>query len=147
MPDRLYDNGRNLFARGELHWRAQAGSIVCAFLVDATYIPDTAKHEYLSDIPIEARHGNGGSGERIDAPTLTLFDPKAGVCDAEDVTFSRIPTGTARLDYLVLFADAGSDDSSPLIAVIESARGLPFTPHNADVEIVWSNAQNRIFKL
>lgn len=145
MADWLYDGGRNRFARGEILWRAEGGSIVCAFLVDGSYGPDR-RHEFLSDIPPEARRGNRGGMDRRDAPPLTLFEPVAGVCDAEDLPFVEVPAGPP-LIHAVLFMDLGSDDESPLIAVVDSVRGFPYLSSEADVTVVWSNGPNRIFKL
>lgn len=144
--DRLYDHGRNLFARGELHWRAKGGSIFAAMLVDGDYQPDTATHRYLSDIPVQSRRGTNGGTDRLTAPPLTLYDPVAGVCDADDVMFTAVPSGPA-LPYVVIFADGGADELSPLVALLDSVQGMPFVPSGGDVEIVFSNGANRVFKL
>lgn len=148
MANGLYDKGRNKFARGEVSWKATGGSVIKAFLVDsASYTVDLATHEFLSDVPAGARKGNSGGQTRADAPALTLIDPAAGVCDANDITFAAIPAGAA-LEYILIFRDDGvADASSPLIALIDTATGLPITPNGADITVQWDNGANRIFKL
>lgn len=148
MANRLYDKARNKFARGEISWKAAGGSTIRCFLVDsASYAPDTVNHEFLSDVPAAARKGNNGSNARADAPQLTLLDPVAGVCDANDITFASVPAG-ANLEYLVLFRDDGaSDATSPLVAIIDTATGLPVTPNGANIQVLWDNGANKIFKL
>ncbi len=148
MANWLYDKGRNKFARGDINWKATAGDTIRCFLVDsAGYTPDSAAHEFISDVPTSARKGNSGNSGRADAPQLTLLDPSAGVCDANDITFTVVPAGGA-LEYLVLFKDdAVADTSSPLIACIDTATGLPVTPNGGDINVAWSEGSNKIFKL
>lgn len=148
MANGLYDYGRNEFTKGNISWKAAGGSTIKTFLIDsATYTPDLAAHQFLSSVPAGARKGNTGGNTRADAPALTLADPVAGVCDASDIVFTAIPAGAA-LEYILLFRDDGvADASSPLIALIDTATGLPITPNGADITISWDNGANRIFKL
>lgn len=147
MANALYDLGRNKFARGEILWKASAGSTIRAFLVDsASYTPNLATHEFLSDVP-SGRVGNNGNTTRTDAPQLTLLDPSAGVCDANDITFTAVPNG-GPYEYILIFRDDGvADASSPLIALIDSATGLPVTTNGGNVDVAWDNGANKIFKL
>lgn len=148
MANGLYDNGRNRFARGDLQWKATGGHTIRCFLVRSSgYTPDLVNHEFISDVPTGARVGNNGNTARANAPQLTLLDPSAGVCDANDITFTAVPSGAA-CQYLVIFRDDGSADaSSPLIAFIDTATGLPVTPNGANINIEWDNGANKIFKL
>ena len=140
MANALYDKGRNRFARGDLQWKA-GGHTVRAFLVRSSgYTPDLANHEFLSSVGTGARLGNGGATGRTDAPALTLIDPVAGVCDANDIVFTAVPAGAA-CQYLVVFRDDGSADAtSPLIALIDTATGIPVTPNGADINVAWDKA-------
>ncbi len=148
MANALYDKGRNKFARGELVWKAAGGSSIKIFLVDsALYTIDLVLHEFLSDVPAGARKGNSGGSTRADAPQLTLIDPAAGVCDANDSAFTAVPAGAA-LEYLLIFRDDGvADASSPLVGIEDTATGLPVTPNGADINVLWDNGPNKIFKL
>jgi hypothetical protein len=148
MANKLYDKGRGKFATGDLHWKSAGGDTFKVFLIDlASYTPDFAADEFLSDIPAAARVGNSGGDTEADAPALTTGDPSAaGVCDANDITFQTVPAGGA-LEALVIFKATGNPATSPLVAYIDSATGLPITPNGGNIGVVWDNGANKIFKL
>lgn len=136
MANALYDKGRNKFARGEIAWRA-GGDTFGAVLVDASdYSRDLANDEYLSDVP---------AGARVATIAVTPLDPTNGVCDAGDVTFLTV-TGD-ECEYIIIYKDTGDPSTSPLIACIDSATGLPVTPGGGNIQVVWDNGANKIFKL
>ena len=147
MANALYDKARESFLSQNpaLDWDTDT---IKAFLVDAaSYTPDLATHQFLSDVPVAARKGNAGGQTRADAPTLGTKTVVAGVADAADVTITAIPAGAA-LEYILIFKDDGlADTSSPLIALIDTATGLPVTPNGGDITIAWDNGANKIFKL
>ena len=137
MANQLYGKGRNKFAQGDIHWKAAGGDTIKVILVDAadyTVLIDT--HEFLSDVPALAR---------VAIATLTLLDPALGVVDANDVTFSAV-TGDPS-EALVIYKDTGVEATSPLIAYIDVATGLPVTPNGGDITVQWDNGANKIFKL
>lgn len=147
MGNALYGKGRNKFARGDINWLASAGDTIRVMLVDqALYSPSIDANEFFSDIASGARFGNSGGHTRADMPQLTLIDPVLGVCDANDVTFSTVPAGSA-MEYIVIFKDTGVDGTSPLLALIDTCTGLPITPNGGDIQIQWDNGANLIFKL
>lgn len=49
--------------------------------------------------------------------------------------------------YIVIVRDTGADATSPLIALIDTATGLPVTPNGGDITIQWDSGANKIFKL
>lgn len=127
----MYDAGRNAFARAKIAWKAAGGSTIRAQLIDTSaYTASQSLDEVLADIPAEARIG--------DPVTLTLLDPEAGMCDADDVTTTNI-SGPA-VGALVLYKDTGNENTSTLIDYIDDVDGLPFTPNGLPVDITWSNA-------
>ena len=81
-----------------------------------------------------ARSGN------LSGKTVTL-----GVANASGITFSAV-SGAAS-GALVVFKDTGSDATSPLIAYIDTATGLPVTPNGGDINVAWNTGANKIFKL
>lgn len=119
-----------------------------AFLLDAaSYTPDLATHQYLNDVPVAARKGNNGGTARSDAPELTGKSVTDGIFDALDITFATVPAGDA-LEYILIFKDDGvADSSSPLVALIDTATGLPVTPNGGDINVQWDEGANKIFKL
>ncbi|MEV4122927.1 hypothetical protein [Micromonospora sp. NPDC049645] len=137
MANRLYEQGREAFARGQIDW---VGATVRALLVDlADYTPNTAVggDDNLDDIPAGARVATS-------AP-LTGKTATGGVCDAADVTFTSVSGDVA--EAIVLFVDSGTPSTSRLIAIIDTATGLPVTPDGNNIAVTWDNGANRIFRL
>lgn len=77
--------------------------------------------------------------------TLTSKTVTGGVLDAADVTFSAVPT--AAVKYCAIYKDTGSAATSPLIALFDTAAGLPVSTNGGDIIIAWDNGANKIFKL
>ncbi len=135
MANALYDKGREKFLTGAI---AYASDNIKVVLVDAAdYTVNLSTHEFLSDIIVGGRVATSGN---LASKTTT-----AGVADAADVTFTAV-TGD-QSEALVIYKDTGSAATSPLIAYIDTATGLPVTPNGADITVTWDNGSNKIFKL
>lgn len=135
MANALYDKGREKFLTGAVSWSSDNIKTV---LVDAAdYTVNLTTHEFLSDVASGGRVATSGN---LASKTTT-----AGVADAADVVFSAV-TGD-QSEALVIYKDTGSAATSPLIAYIDTATGLPVTPNGADVTVTWDNGSNKIFKL
>lgn len=135
MANALYGKGREKFLNADIDWAADNIKVVLVDAADYTVSIDT--HEFLSDVPSGARVATSGN---LASKTSTL-----GVADAADVTLSAV-TGD-QSEALVIYKDTGSAATSPLIAYIDTATGLPVTPNGADITITWDNGSNKIFKL
>ncbi|MNC44515.1 hypothetical protein D3C75_934250 [compost metagenome] len=61
------------------------------------------------------------------------------------MTFTAV-TG-ASIEAIVIYADTGTESTSPLIAFIDTATGLPITPNGGDIIVTWDNGTNKIFKV
>lgn len=137
--NQLYAKGRNKFLRGDLTWKSGATGWK-AYLIDLQggtgYTPDFTNDEFLSAIPAAAR---------ISSIALVPTDPAAGVADAADVTFAAV-TGAVS-EAIVIVLDTGDPATSSLVAYIDVATGLPVTPNSGDINVVWDNGANKIFKL
>lgn len=147
MANALYAKARESFLgqNPALDWDTDT---IKVFLLDAAiYTPNLTTDQYLSDVPAAARKGNSGGNTRADASGLSGKTVTGGVADANDVTITAIPAGEA-LEYILIFKDDGiADASSPLVALIDTATGLPVTPNGGDITIQWDNGVNKIFKL
>lgn len=131
----MYDLGRQAFLDADIDWSAD--NIKCVLVDTGAYTVNLATHQFLSDVPVGARIATSGN--------LSGKSSTAGVADADDVTFSAV-TG-AQSEALILYKDTGSASTSPLIAYIDTATGLPVTPSGGDIVVVWSSGSNKIFKL
>jgi hypothetical protein len=107
-------------------------------LVDSQeYTPNLASHEFLSSVPSGGRVATSGA-----LTTKTVTD---GVFDADDITFSTV-TGD-QSEYLLIYLHTGSDATARLIALIDTATGLPATPGGGNITVTWSNGSDKIFAL
>jgi phage tail sheath gpL-like len=96
-----------------------------------------AADEFLSSIPV---------GDRIaTSANLTTKTTTLGVFDADDVVFTAV-TGD-QSEAVVMIQDTGDAATSPLIAYIDSATGLPITPSGSDITITWADTASKIFKI
>ena len=135
MANALFDKARQRFLEGQFNWNTDT---IKAVLVDTgTYTVNLSAHEFLSDIGTGARIATSGA--------LTGKATSGGAADANDVTFTSV-TG-ASIEANVLYKVTGTDSTSPLIAFIDTATGLPITPNGGDIIVTWDNGANKIFKL
>lgn len=135
MANALYGKGRQKFLEGTISWSADNIKAVLVDAADYTVAIDT--HEFLSDIPSGGRVATSGN---MGTKTTTL-----GVADAADFTFSAV-TGDPS-EIIVFYKDTGSAATSPLIAYIDTATGMPVTPNGGDINIQIDNGSNKLFKL
>lgn len=141
MANTLYDKGRERFLTAALNWTSD--TIKCSLLDTGAYTVSTASHEYLSDVAAAAFIAPTGGSQA--GTTLTSKTATGGAADAADVTFSSV-SGTS-IEAILLYKDTGSAGTSPLIAYIDTATGLPITPNGGDIIVTWDNGANKIFKL
>jgi hypothetical protein len=132
MANALYDSGRE----GILDRSIDMTGDVRAMLVKSSYT-FSAAHKFLADL---------GAVDNGRSAALASHDYTAGVFDAADSTLTA--TAAAASGSLVLFQQTGSDATARVIAYIDTATGLPFTPAAGQaVPLTWDNGANKIFKL
>ena len=135
MTNVLYDLGRQKFLEGGIAWLTDDIKLILVDLAD--YTQNLATDEFLSDVPSAARVATSGN-----FTTKTSTD---GVADADDVTLTAVSGDPS--EALVIYKDTGVESTSPLIAFIDTATGLPVTPNGGDLTISFDSGINRIFKL
>lgn len=135
MANTLYDFARQRFLEAQINWMTDTIKVL---LVDTgAYTPQTAVHQYLSDIPTSAR---------IAGPvTLTAKATTGGAADGADVTFTSV--SGASIEAIVIYSDTGTESTSPLIAYIDTATGLPITPNGGDIIVTWDSLATELEKL
>lgn len=135
MANTLYDYCRQRFLESQINWMTD--TIKTVLVSTSAYTPQTAVHQYLADIPISAR---------IAGPvTLTAKATTGGAADAADCTFTSVSGAT--INAIVIYKDTGTEATSPLIAYVDTATGLPITPNGGDIIVTWDNGVNRIFRV
>ena len=135
MANTLYDAARQRFLEAQIHW---LNDTIKVLLIDTgAYTPQTAVHQYLSDV--------AGSSRIAGPVTLTGKTTTGGAADAADVTFTSV-SGPS-IEAIIIYSDSGTESTSPLIAYIDTATGLPITPNGGDIIVTWDNGVNKIFKV
>ena len=135
MANTLYDYCRQRFLEAQINWMTDTVKVILAST--SAYTPQTAVHQYLADIPVSAR---------IAGPvTLTAKATTGGAADAADCTFTSVSGAT--INAIVIYKDTGTEATSPLIAYIDTATGLPITPNGGDIIVTWDNGVNKIFRV
>ena len=130
MANTLYDSARQRFLEAQINWMTD--TIKVLLVSTSGYTPQTSVHQYLADIPVSAR---------IAGPvTLTAKATTGGAADAADVTFTSVTGNT--INAIVIYSDSGTEATSPLIAYIDTATGLPITPNGGDIIVTWDNGEH-----
>lgn len=135
MANTLYDKARQRYLEGQFNMLTDTVKVM---LVDTgAYTPNFTAHEFVADIPISAR---------VTPPiTMTSKTTSGGAFDAADTTFTSV-SGPS-IETIIIFKDTGTEATSPLIAYIDTATGLPITPNGGDIIVTWDNGPNKIFKV
>jgi hypothetical protein len=135
MANALYDFGREGFLGGDIDW--DANNIKVTLVDTGTYTPNLATHDFYNDVTVGGRVATSGN--------LASKTKTAGVADAADITFTAVSGAVS--EALVIWKDTGTEATSNLICLIDTATGLPVTPNGGDINVVWDSGSNRIFKL
>lgn len=134
MANALYDFGRQGVLDGSI---AVGSDTIKAALVAATYTPNLAADEFLSDVPSGSIVAESGA--------LTGVTETAGVFRADNTTVSSVTGAVIR--YVALYKDTGSPATSRLIALIDTGANLPYTPNGGAITIAWDTGPNGIFRI
>lgn len=135
MANTLYDGARKRFLEADIHWLTDTMKV--RLISTASYAPNFTTHQFLSDIPGASRIGP--------EVTLTGKSTDGGAADANDATFASV--SGAQVNSILIYKDTGVEGTSPLIAWIDTATGLPITPNGGDIIVTWDNGVNKIFRL
>ena len=108
-----------------------------AALVTAGYTATPSTDQYYNTV----------SGSVVGTPqTLTSPSVTLGVFNAASpVTYTAV--SGSQVTQIVIYKDTGTSTTSPLIANITSASGLPVTPNGGNITITWDSGANKIFAL
>lgn len=128
MSNSVYPKWKEAIIQGAAN--SSLAGVLKAYLVDTGNYVYSASHQFLTDLPAPARIGS--------PQTLASKTFVNGVVDAADLNFPSL-TGVS-CEALILALDTGSDATSRLVAYIDSATGLPFTPSGVDQPVIWNAA-------
>lgn len=126
MANSLYTKGKENLLNGNIN--LSSNTIKCVLVDAADYTPNLSTHDALDDIPSGARVG---TPQTLGSKTFTN-----GVFDAADVTFPSV-TGDP-CEYLVIYKDSGTESTSYLLALFDTATGLTVTPDGNNINVAWN---------
>jgi hypothetical protein len=135
MANALYAKGKQNILDGNIDFSAD--SIKAVLLDGADYTPNLSTDDALDDVP-----GAAIVGTAVALASKTITD---GVFDAADTTLTAVTGDQA--EYVLLYKDSGVAATSWLIALFDTATGLPVTPNGGDVQIQWAGTADRIFRI
>lgn len=124
MASAVYPKFKEALLQGTYNLSSVA---VRAVLIDTGTYTYSAAHDFYNDLSGVV----GTESAALGSKTFTN-----GVFDAADTTFSAVTGNTA--EAIVLFVDTGNAATDALIAYIDSATGLPFTPNGGDANVTWN---------
>jgi hypothetical protein len=99
-----------------------------ASLVTAGYTY-SATHQYITSV---------SSTHRVATAALASKTIVNGVFDAADVTFTNV--SGSEVTQIIIWQWSGTEATSPLLAIIDSATGLPKVPNGGNIIISWNAA-------
>jgi hypothetical protein len=136
----LTSTGREGFLVASYGWRA--GSVPGTWVPYITGSMGNVLSDivFLSDIPAAVWRARG--------TYLVNKTTASGIADADDTVVAGVGSaGSATAVYIILVNETGASNTSLVGAVIDTASGLPFLPNGGDVQLVWDNGPNRVFRL
>jgi hypothetical protein len=99
-----------------------------ASLVTAGYTY-SATHQYITSV---------SSTHRVATVALTSKTVVNGVFDAADATFTNV--SGSEVTQIIIWQWSGSEARSPLLAIIDTASGLPKVPNGGNIIVSWNAA-------
>lgn len=100
-------------------------TIKCA-LVTSGYTPNLTTHEFWSSVVANV----AGTPQTLTSVTVAL----GFVNCASPITFTAVAPGTA-INYIVFFKDTGTNGTSPVLVIYDTATGLPVTPNGGNITV------------
>jgi hypothetical protein len=112
-----------------------SSSAVKALFVDnADDTAVLATDDFMDDIAGAARVPAEASAVALANKTLGTVG--AGIFDADNITFTALAGDP--VEQLLIYEDSGTESTSSLIAMWDTATGLPLTPNGGDVVVTWN---------
>lgn len=115
-----------------------AGTVKCS-LIDTSLYTRSDADEFYSAVAAAV------VGTPVTLAGCTVSD--LGAFDsATNPSFTGLVSAPS-IEALVVWVDTGSAATSPLVAFIDSAIGLPVPAGKTQVDITWDDGPNKVFKL
>ncbi len=134
MANRFYLLALQKFSSGSIDLTSDT---IKMLLCSNSYSPNTTTDEFHADVP--------GGAIIATSSALASKTVALGVFDAADKTFTAVSGST--VTQIVFYKDSGVSATSPLLALFDTATGLPVTPNGGDIAVAFDNGSNKIWSL
>jgi hypothetical protein len=136
VSNALYTKGKQKLLEGSIDL---ADDDIRVALVDTgVYTANLSTDDFYSDIPNNAV---------VAIANLENRSVTDGVFDADDATFLSVPASSNTIELIVILKWTGNSETSPILGHVDTANGLPTTPNDGNITIIWSEATSKIFRL
>lgn len=139
MANVLFHPARAGFLTASMGWLA--GSVPATwvpYIIGSWAFDQSAV--FLSDIPAAVWRARG--------TYLTSKTVASGIADAADTLVAAVGSaGSATAVAVIAVNETGASQTSLLGFYVDVATGIPFLPNGADVNLVFDDGANKIFKL
>jgi len=134
MANGLFNSYRNQVLGTGTFTDLDAVTLKAMFIDNADDTAVLATDDFIDDILSAGRVPAIGSCPTLGSKTLGVV--AVGVFDAADTVFTAL-SGDAS-EQLIVFEDSGTESTSDLLAMWDTATGLPLTPNGGDVTVQWN---------
>jgi hypothetical protein len=136
VSNALYTKGKQKLLEGSIDL---ADDDIRVALVDTgVYTANLSTDDFYSDIPNNAV---------VAIANLENRSVTDGIFDADDATFLSVPASSNTIELIVILKWTGNSETSPILGHVDTANGLPTTPNDGNITIIWSEATSKIFRL
>lgn len=109
-------------------------AVKALFLDNADDTAVLATDDFMDDLASAGRVPTEANAVALANKTLGVV--AAGVFDADNITFTSLSGDP--VEQLILYEDSGTESTSSLLAMWDTATGLPLTPNGGDVTVTWN---------
>lgn len=134
MANAWYRKGAEKTLLAQINWDTDT---IKARLVKNTYAQNLSTDEFVSSVTKIT-----GTTDQ----TLANTSVTGGVFDADDITFTAVPSGETS-EGIVIYKDTGVEATSPLLLYIDTITGFPFATNGGNVVIQFDNGAYKIVSL
>lgn len=120
MANQVWDSAKDALLKGEINVLTDTLKITC---VSSGY-NFSGVHQHISDV---------SATYRIETTSISVLGVDGGDLQVGQVQFTGF---NATVDAFIIWKDTGTESTSPLIAYIDSATGLPITPTTVEYLVV-----------
>lgn len=139
MANFLFSKFIDLVLTKQIDMTKTTGDTFRAMLVTSDYVPDKDADDFLDTVETGWRAGASSATGRANGIAVVFETPADAAVDCANIVFTSISATPDPVEYngIIIYQDDGSADAtSPLVAYVGSATGLPVTSNGDDISLI-----------